>query len=494
VRRTDLLIAAALTGLIALIHGMPVPWGNEHFYLWRLYREWHPAFLGHDWTLTHSGAEHFWFNRVFGALTLWLPLGAVAWIGRLATWSLTLLGLIGLGRRMGVPPLASAVAIALWLGLRQSLVAAEQLLVGFEAKTAAYSALVWALVAALDGRLVRCGMLTGLTVCLHPAVGVWGGLAQMAGLLARPTPLPRLAIFVLWSGAIGALGILPVLPALFGGEAPTAGDLEFLVRGAMGMHLDVTSWPQSRLFSLAWLAAAMALHLASPPPPVPQRRQLAGFLAAAAAVFMAGLVCHALGWYRFLGYYPFRLFPVIAPLLFLLMVAARVTRREPPRRPVLVWTVTVMALLSLGDPFYGLADDATQRWRGSTLREEREARPALAWIATHTPEDAVLAAPPWWKFTWSHGRRAIVASAQVPVYEQLGRWRERVEALNGGDGRDGIHRTADAGFYALTEADLQQLRERYGASFLVTRTPYALPERFRSGPYRVYELKPPPAP
>ncbi|MFT7643266.1 MAG: hypothetical protein ACI9G1_005031, partial [Pirellulaceae bacterium] len=67
--------------------GWPTPDVNEAHYLAKARHYWDPTWCPNDIFLDSANA-HFAFYWLFGWLTVFLPLPAVAWIGRLLTWGL----------------------------------------------------------------------------------------------------------------------------------------------------------------------------------------------------------------------------------------------------------------------------------------------------------------------------------------------------------------------------------------------------------------------
>ena len=126
------------------------------------------------------------FTWLFGPLTLFLPLPAVAWIGRLATWILQAWAWQRLSRAI-VPgvlwPVLSAAALTA-LNARFHL-SGEWVVGGFEAKGLAY-ALAWlGLERAVRGRWNPAFLLLGAASALHVLVGGWWTLAVGLAWLVR---------------------------------------------------------------------------------------------------------------------------------------------------------------------------------------------------------------------------------------------------------------------------------------------------------------------
>ena len=77
----------AIFALFALQGAWPVPDVNEAHYLGKAAHYWNPDWIRGDFFLD-SADSHKVFYFTFGWLTLWLPLPAVAWTGRIIAWLL----------------------------------------------------------------------------------------------------------------------------------------------------------------------------------------------------------------------------------------------------------------------------------------------------------------------------------------------------------------------------------------------------------------------
>jgi lysylphosphatidylglycerol synthetase-like protein (DUF2156 family) len=176
--RVQFFICLAVLFLFALVlYGKPVPHTNEFNYLLRLEKLAHPHILAVDWTFSRSADEHWLFNRVFSLLAFALPLEAVGWIGRIASWLVLFVGLLLIGKRWEIPLWQITVSIFLWLAFDQAFIVGESMIAGFEAKVVAYVCLLFALDGFLREKTFLPAALLGLTFSFHPAVGLWGGLA-----------------------------------------------------------------------------------------------------------------------------------------------------------------------------------------------------------------------------------------------------------------------------------------------------------------------------
>jgi hypothetical protein len=75
-------------------------------------------------------------------------------------------------------------------------------------------------------------------------------------------------------------------------------------------------------------------------------------------------------------------------------------------------------------------------------------------------------------------------------YDRSGEWRTRVEALVGPilTYADASDSAMAARYTALTPTGVSEVARHYGAGYFVAAGAYPFTQRFRAGPYRVYEL------
>ena len=95
------------------------------------------------------------FNHVFGPVAAAVPLTVFGWVGRILSWAVLAWLLVRLGSRIGLPPMAAAAAIVLWLVANQALIGGDWMFGTFEAKTVADLLVVGALLAATRERWGR---------------------------------------------------------------------------------------------------------------------------------------------------------------------------------------------------------------------------------------------------------------------------------------------------------------------------------------------------
>ncbi len=91
-----------------------VPGINESHYLTKAKHAWDPSFAPGDLFLS-SGNAHWAFAQLAGCLSLWLPLWAVAWIGRVSCWLLMSMAWEQCARRLHLSLVSGASVLAGWI-------------------------------------------------------------------------------------------------------------------------------------------------------------------------------------------------------------------------------------------------------------------------------------------------------------------------------------------------------------------------------------------
>jgi hypothetical protein len=116
---------------------------------------------------------------------------------------------------------------------------------------------------------------------------------------------------------------------------------------------------------------------------------------------------------------------------------------------------------------------------------------ALIWIRQNTAADAVVLAAPNTRNFWYLSRRAEVVSWFYPRYDRLTEWRKRISDVVGGTeivDRDSAAAAIESGFDGLSVDQINELKRKYAASYILTRTAYPFPLVFEQGDEKVYQL------
>ncbi len=494
--RRTLALAAFLTLLTAVESALSHELlNNEALYLLAAWKWWRPEFLAHDWSFAVPWREHALFNAAAGLLSLAFPLDLFKWVLRLLCWLAAYAGLVALLRRLAVPWWVIPVGIVGWQVGGEAFVGGEWVIGGAEAKVPAYAALFASLAALLDRRYVAGGLLLGLCFSLHPAVGVGAGVGVAVALLADRTPWRPLAV----AGVAGFVAALPGLLTSAGVSRGTGagGDAwEFIVRARLPHHLDPFTFAPGGYLALAIFGGLLGL-LAFRWRRDRETRFIAAFVAGTALLFAGGIAARAAGAWPLLQVYPFRLLPVVLPMLvtpLLLAEAARQWKNPAARgRALAAAGVALGVLLLRPDRLPGLGTHAAGHAvrDAATPREDRRSlAAAVAWVADSAPADAVVLASPTSKQAFWDFRRALVVNWSALRYDRFTEWRGRMDALVGPVPADGSLplRGFDARFEAIPGDSMAALGRRYGATLVVTRARYPFPARFRSGAVSVYAL------
>ncbi|MCH8923677.1 MAG: hypothetical protein IIA67_11095 [Planctomycetes bacterium] len=203
-----------LLAIFFIYAGWPTPDVNESHYLSKAKHYWDADWAAGDF-FCESADAHQMFYWSCGWLTLLMPLPAVAWVGRLLTWTLLAWSWRRLSMacvpRAGWAVLSGTLMLCL---LDRCQMAGEWIVGGFEAKGFAYVLVFLGLEALLRGRWNRVWPLLGAASAFHVLVGGWMVLAAgMAWLLSKPDrPTLRSMIAPLALGLLLALpGLLPAL-------------------------------------------------------------------------------------------------------------------------------------------------------------------------------------------------------------------------------------------------------------------------------------------
>lgn len=192
----------------------PTPDVNEPNYLGKALHFWNPNWAQGDFFLGTADA-HAVFYWTFGWLALWLPLPALAWVGRLITW----LGMAWGWKRLSQsvvprPWFAVLSAAAFAMGIDRFQMAGEWIFGGVEAKGFAYVFVFFAFAEFVRGRWNLGWTLLGAASAFHVLIGGWTVAAMCIVWMCMGRQRPRFFSMMagLATGLLLALpGILPVL-------------------------------------------------------------------------------------------------------------------------------------------------------------------------------------------------------------------------------------------------------------------------------------------
>jgi hypothetical protein len=465
-----------------------VPFNNENIYLLAIRNWWHPDPA--NWTYAVRWNEHFLFNATLGALAQVVPLTAIAWAGRLVSWTFVLFGLFRIGRRLEVSPPLISLSILLWIGIGQQLVGFEWIFQSFEAKVPAYACLFFALDAFIGGRMRATGVLLGCCFTLHPGVGFaafWGfGLVLIA---LRPPKRAWLEVIV----PSALCGLPGIVSALLVSRAATASDplaWRFVTFQALPRHFNVLDFSQQSLASIA-LLLVFVWRATRREPEQRALRVVFSLLAGLSLLFTLGVAAFALGKFHWLQVFPFRVFPLLLPLLGLFVVARTLT--VAPRRPgeFVMPGLALLTVISLGNPFPNLREEFGMSVSSWHATDDLDA--AMRWTRENAPPDAVVALPPDRKDgDWVTDRATVVSWWAVP-YDRLPAWIARLEDLLGPIDRGAVRVPARGElldrFNRRPQPELETALRRDRATLLISTARYTFPVLHEEGSWRVYDVR-----
>lgn len=529
-RRWSHVLAAVCVWLLLVgcsLLSAAVPGINEPHYLSKA-----RAFADPDWChrdfFLQSQNTHYCFYVLVGPLTGWLSLSTVAVAGRMLSLAVVAWGWCRFAGSLGAGPRMQWTAALVWLVISQlTSFSGEWIVGGFESKVPSwgcgFAAIAWWLQADA-GRsrwmLVACGITLGLSVALHPVVGMWCvvavGLAEcvcrVSGLrsLAMEQPagpgrmpvgrwLNVLAIdsaCVLLPCLLTALpGLLPALQVLRDtqvtrSEAELANFIQVFWR--LKHHLDPTEFSEA-----AWLSAAVLLTTAGlagfalcrTPVPAATRvrvQRLGVLLGMVTLIAAAGVL---IGWHwvpardmqgwewraALLRFYPFRLFDGLLGVVTALLLCLGWQHRVWPLRRagyggnrqtaagLRSWPLAVHGA-ALAWLLLAWSDSRHRTPNGYTPEAYADWQSACAWIREHTPADALFLTPrESFAFKWFAERAEYVVYKDCPQ-DAAGilEWNRRLWYLNGWTQRSSADGVYDA-------ADLSRLRDATQIDYVVTR-------------------------
>lgn len=493
----------------ALMVAMPVPGGNELVYLPLLKSRADPSYLVGDWTFSSGFGEHAVFNAVFGPVVDVIGIDWLAIGGRVVTWFAIGWLVVSLGRRLGARWWASMVALAVFLGLNQSLgVGAEFLLSGFEAKSIAWPLLLAAIIVSLDKRPVVACALVGLVFTFHPAVGIWGGGSLLLALLAIRTTRGATARGLPVAAIASLPGLVPLVADL--GDSSMTGELaSFIVLTRIPHHADPAFFGERGPLILGLMIGSNLLWAWINRSSFTSRL-LGAFQIALLVVFALGVLARVLELWEFLLLLPFRVLPIVVNLVFWLLVAAAATGDEVTRewlpsrdewrgRPTLsvsaasLAVVAMAAALVLWNPIARVVDavsDVGDRYSRSASGVAR----SMEWVASNTERDSVVAMPPWVDEMFYITERPQLVSYDAVTYDRPAEWKSRLERTVADqsvlhDRRASVQERFQA-FHQVTAPQWRETATIYGVDYLITTARLEFRAVYEDGDWRVYELAP----
>jgi len=497
-----------------------------------------PNWVPTDWYLNQPAGYRLLFQAFFGQMVAAWGFLATSIVGRLICYSLFALGLVQLGRRLGLSLLLLLLALVLFLhsgcdrfvfdrcASEQGAIAGEWLVGALEAKAVSYSLLPLAITFMLAGYYRLTALLVGIMTSFHVLVGGWMFLVTLGWVALNRRVYPKSRSYFASSLLIYLIASSFAFPAVLQQltAEPVTGALEpsyIYMALRLTHHLNPLAWPPER-----WIRPIVLLLVLAASVIVLQKQRrsaqslasehsleqttdgirLAQLVGIALIPFGLGLLIAPFDQQgRWLQYYPFRLGDVLLPLGACLLLACALERsiKSNARRLFrLVCLVLLSITLCLQLPsFYWQVLDL-QTFPNETQEVNAAWRNMTRWIRQETPRSAIVISPPvqFSNFTWLT-ERATIAKFKLLPQNPAGilAWYERLSDLGGGeavwagatrseDNRDEIEDNLTAGYDQLSTAQVQALMQKYQADYFVTRQEHQLdlPIAHRNNRYILY--------
>ncbi|MBX3425069.1 MAG: hypothetical protein KF688_05260 [Pirellulales bacterium] len=514
-----------LLAVCFLVAGAPAPHVNETHYLAKAKHYWDPSYCPGDQFLD-SADPHVAFYWTVGWLTLWLPLPAVAWIGRLAAWGLVAWGWRRLARealadRLAAwpPELASLAVVAsgaLWLALIECCnFAGEWAVGGIEGKSIAYGFVLAGLAAMAADRWNWASIWLGVASAFHVLVGGWAVLAagivwgsdRRRGRHALAALAPSLAL----GGAIALAGLAPALMLDRGVPPETAREAASIyVFQRLPHHLAPLALPSDELLrrTVRFGCLLVALVALWPLAPGPQMLRVKRFAAVSMGIFSVGLLYESLHFKSpddaasLLRFYWFRLADVAVPLAVALMGAAKIVdawadqsaRKTAQASTGAAWRAAAGLVVLVWCGWF-LGSTVAVRAADPRAPADRKTtnpaawRDACEWIAREAPPKALFLVPRHAQsFKWYAARADVGNWKDVPQdAASVVAWFARCQDLYAGT--DEFGQAAIVGSPAkLGTARIAELCRKYGATHVIAPCdpPLELPLLYENEEYAVY--------
>jgi len=515
--RAAVCAAMLLTFVILFIQGgWPAPDVNESHYLAKAKHYWDPTWCQGDFFLESDDA-HLVFYWTVGWLTCWLPLPAVAWVGRVVGWWLLACTWCRLSLALRGQPLLAPLSAGLFVALLDQFhMAGEWVVGGVEAKVFAYALVFLALEAVVRSRWNRVGLLLGGAMAFHVIVGGWSSVAiGVCWLGERKRPKLTSMIPGLCGGALlASFGLVPALALTVGTTSEVTDQAnQIYVFERLPHHLavplvrDATDRLVRHGLLIAMLAALCWCTEREPMPDDRRRamRTVSWFAWAAVLIATSGLVIAwatrgnpALG-ASLLRYYWFRLTDVAAAMAVALLGVGylSILLKRRPR-----WGAAALAI-ALAIPLGHFAELTIAHWQNPSPRGDRHLanydawRDICDWVSQNTPPDACFLTPRLSQtFHWHAGRTEVVVRKNIPQNASaIVEWRSRIVTVHGWAIHDWVDNRTRPYYPNLTYRSSQELialGERYGADYLLSEDerPLDLPLQYGNSTYAIYRLRP----
>jgi len=459
------------------------PMVNEAHYLVKAKNFWQPGWCSAD-LFASSAKAHVTFYALFGWPTLFFSLPAVAWLGRIAGWTMLAVGLQRLTSAVVPVRFASLAVAAVWLaGIEYGNLAGEWVVGGIEAKVPAYGFVLLGLSCLARRRWSGVWLCFGAASAFHVLTGGWSVVAALVAWVAteyRRTDRQRLLGWpLIIGGALALLGIVPALALTVGTEpAISTRAARIYTYFRLSHHLLPAD------FHFSWYARHVVLLLLTAGlgglfwQQSERTHRTGWFMIGAVGIAATGLMIGMLPpWApdlaaRLLRFYWFRLSDAVVPFMLGLVVALGLCSQQARLRGIAFGLVLVATLL-LGNSIYrrirlGVPPAASNRPMGlgpGPSEQQHQAfsdwRSVCAWAKASTPPDEVFLTPRHqMTFKWYAERAEVVNWKDVPQdAPSLIEWRDRFAAA--------FPRRLGHVRVTIRYDKLREFRERYGVRFMI---------------------------
>lgn len=479
-----------------------------------------PNWIPGDWYLNQPASYRLLFETLFGRLIVVWGFLATAVVGRLISYVLIALGLVLIGRKLGLnlTLILLAVGLFLYTNRYQGVAASESIVGKLEPKSFAYGLVLLAIRLMLEGRYRPMALLLGLATSFHVLVGCWTFLIVLGWLALRWNRvhgIRNFALIILLYLAGSAFAIQPVLGQLFTKLPPSPVTPSYVyVFLRLPHHLNPLSW-----HSDWWIKPTVyLLILAFSVTLIWQKRQtdklseqyiarieLVEFTLLSLVPFILGLAIAPIDTEgSFLQYYPFRLGDVMLTINTCLLLACALERafRDRGKKVLIIVCIVLLSgrcsiqAVTFQKQFLGL-------YKFPKLDPEYKA--LCNWVRTYTPTNATVVSPPvdMVDFTWLSERPTIAKLKLLPQAKAgIVEWYQRLSDLSGDlspwptkdrtkDSRREIGRSLTNGYNQLTTAQADALMTKYQASYFVTGVEHQLdlPSAYSNSRFVLYSKK-----
>lgn len=474
-----------------------------------------PSWVPGDWYLNQPPGYRLLFQALFGRLIVSWGFLATSIVGRLACYGLVALGLVLIGKKLGLSLPLLLLAVGLFVYTKQAVAASEWIVGGLEAKSVAYGLVLLAIALMLTGRYRWTVFMLGLATSFHVLVGAWTFLTLIGWLTIRWNRLkslwhlaPLFGLYLLTS----AFAVKPVLEQLFTTLPPSTVTPSYIyVFLRLPHHLNPLSWSSEKWIKLAAYLLVLALCIILLQQRSPSHKlsrqyiaqcELYQFTLLSLVPFMLGLAISPFDSQgSLLQYYPFRLGDVMLSLNTYLLFACTLQQAFTGRgRQVLSLVCIVVVTVTCS------IQSVTFYKQYLSLNQLPPVEPEFIalcdWVRTSTPTDTTVVSPPanFYEFTWLAERPTIAKFKLLPQTKAgiIG-WYERLNDLSSGffgsttsrytnNSRRKMRRRLTDGYNQLTTAQVDALMTKYQATYFMSSIAHQLdlPKAYSNSHYVLY--------